>query len=116
MHPLIEVPVTIKNGTSLSDAEVNLGAYRLVGVRMPDDWTAAAITFTAKDSHGDWYKVVDGGGTELSIATPAKQTVIHLAEASQPRGLGVVKVMSGPAAGRVNQGADRALVLLLTEL
>ena len=107
---------TIANGASLSDA-IDLRDYAIAAICLPAAWTAAAITFTASASQsGTYNSVYDDAGTEVAIASAnvvASRVLVNKAILEQLAGLRWVKMRSGTAATPVNQGADRAVTVLL---
>lgn len=100
---------TILNGASLS-AAVSLLSQRLVAIIMPAAWTAAGLTFQASDDGTNYYNLHDGAGTEVSL-TVAASRYVRLTPADWSR-IRYLKVRSGTSGVPVNQGADRAIILL----
>ncbi len=104
----------IANGASLSDA-VELrrsGAHTpsLVGILMPDTWTAASVTFQVAADGTNFKDMYDSAGTEVSItAVQGHYIVLNPLLFS---GLTHVKVRSGAAGAAVNQGAARVVTLV----
>lgn len=102
---------TIANGASLSGA-VQIDPDTVpVAIQMPAAWTAAALTFQGSAdgvTYGDLYD----GGTELNIATAANR-LVHL-DWTKFVGLRYLKIRSGTSGTPVNQGADRALKIILS--
>lgn len=108
--PPVAMPVTIANGTSLSNAQ-RFDGTTLVGIVMPSSWTAANLTFqVSHDSGTTWNNLYDQSGNEVTV-TAAVSRFITLDPASFG-GLSYIKVRSGPAATAVNQAADRTVVLV----
>jgi hypothetical protein len=107
---------TIPNGQSLSGA-IDLSDYALAGLIIPAAWTAASITFVAAESQGGAYgPVYDDAGTEVTIASAsvvASRVIVNKAVLEQLAALRWVKIRSGTASAAVNQGADRAIIVLL---
>lgn len=112
------IPVQIPNGGSLS-AEVAVGGLRIVGIRMPAAWTAAAFTFqalvfqpTGNPPAPVFGEVVDSANAAITVATPAASTYIALADTAAFIGLGRIKVRSGTSGLPVNQAAQRDFFLV----
>ena len=107
---------TIANGASQSDV-LDLSDYAITSIQMPAAWTAAALTFLACATQiGTYLPVYDDAGTEVTIASAAAvvdRVIVNKAVLEQLAGLRFVKIRSGVAATPVNQGAARALVVLL---
>ena len=108
------IQVTIPSGQSLSGAAA-LEGKALVAVITPAAWTAAALTFLKSADGGSFYPVFDQGA-EVSVSSG----LIPTAEARwfdlDPAGwlnASHLKVRSGTNAAAVNQGADRALTLVV---
>ncbi|QEX18501.1 hypothetical protein FRZ44_38080 [Hypericibacter terrae] len=110
--PRDTVTATVANGESLSDV-VDLGGMSLTGIVMPADWDAADLTFQASPtgvgaSFADLY---DAAGTEITVSAAA--SIAIAIEPAAWAGLRYLKIRSGTSGSPVNQGADRALVLLV---
>lgn len=102
--------VTIANGTSLSAAVDLLGAS-LVAIVMPAAWTAAGMTFQASIDGVNFFNVYTSAGAEYSATVAASQYVtLPIVDLAGVRWL---KVRSGTSGTPVNQGADRALKLVV---
>lgn len=115
-----EVRVTILSGQSLSN-DVNINQHRIVGVRMPAAWDAAALQLqglvdpaAAIPAFGN---MVDQAAAALSLASGTALAGLYIAipDTAALRGLGRIKVRSGTNAAPVNQTADRVLHLVLVE-
>lgn len=106
--------IVIANAASLS-GEVDLEAYRLVGIHMPAAWTAANLTFQAAPaSAGTFNDVTDDAGVEVLVtAAAAKAIVIGTATKAAIGLLRFIKIRSGTGATPVAQGAERILTLIL---
>ena len=107
---VVETPVTIANGTSLS-ASVDLGANRVFGVVMPAAWTAAGLTFQGSSDGINFFDLFDDGGTEVSVTVAASKFVV-LAAPVKMLSVRWIKVRSGTTGSPVNQGADRIVKLV----
>lgn len=104
------VEVVIANGASLSGAG-NLGPFRLVGLVMPADWTAANLTFqVSHDADTTYNNLYDDEGTEVTV-TAADDRYITL-DPSVFAGINCIKVRSGTSGSAVNQGAARTITLV----
>lgn len=107
--------VTIASGTSLSGG-VALGDQRLFGIVMPSSWTAANLTFQASVDGGQtWHNLRDKDGNEITAVVSAAGDGINL-DYTQFTHWPMIKIRSGTAASAVNQGADRALTLILRSI
>lgn len=105
--------VTIAASASVS-GEIDLEAYRLVGVVMPSGWTTAALTFTAASTSGGTFQnVYDDAGDEVTVQAAASRSigVDYAAGALAP--WRYVKVRSGTSATPVAQAAERTITLVL---
>ena len=108
------VALTIANGASLS-AGVNIAGYRVAAIIMPSAWTAAALTFQGSPDGGTAYQnIYDDSGAEVTVQAAASRNIGLSSNTSLAlAGYKLIKVRSGPSSGAVNQGADRAISLLL---
>ena len=111
--PLVTASVTISNGTALSPA-VDLTQYSLVGLVMPSGWTAANLTFQGSVDNSNFFDLYDSGA-EINLGAAAASRYVLLNPAVFA-GLRYLKVRSGTSAAPVNQGADRAITLVLRGL
>lgn len=102
------IDATILSGESLS-AAVNLAGHVLCGVYMPAAWTAAGLSFQASID-GETFVDIYSAGAELTAAAGASQYVAL--DSMLFLGVRSIKVRSGTAGVPVNQGADRALILV----
>lgn len=104
--------VTIASGTAQS-TPVELWNNTLTAIHV-GDWTAADITLLAAvEPKGPFVPVHDAAGDEL-VVTAAANRMIAL-DPTATRGARYLKLRSGTTAAPVNQGADRALRLMLRE-
>lgn len=101
---------TIANGGSLSGA-INLGYQRLVALVMPAAWTAAGITFQASPDGVTYTDVYDATGAEYSVTVGASHTVII--PVADLIGMRFLKIRSGTSGTPVNQGAARAITVVM---
>jgi hypothetical protein len=107
---LVQTPVTIANGTSLS-AAVPIGDHVPVGIAMPSGWDAAGLTFQVScDGGTTWNELYDSGGNETTL-TVAAGRYIPL-DPTTWVGINHIKLRSGTSGVAVNQTADRALTLV----
>lgn len=100
---------TIESGASLT-AAIDLGHGTLVEIRMPDEWTAADLTFDSGGLDGSSYLPIYDGGTERTVEVDADRAV-RLTPADWA-GIRYLKIRSGTGASPVNQGAERTLTLV----
>lgn len=105
----------ILSGQSLS-GEIDVRGLSVAGVIFPAAWTAADLSFQAADVSGGTFGEIltdpgSGTGTALALDGAAGQvslfTLPNLFD-----GISFIKVRSGPSGVPVNQGADRALIIL----
>lgn len=113
------VDVVIPSGGSLSPA-VNLGGRILIGVTLPETWTAAAVTFegaTSTDSAATFKDVYDGStGTLTEVSTGSASGGEMIAMRGDQFGSALqIKVRSGTSGTPVNQAADRTVQLALAD-
>jgi hypothetical protein len=100
--------VVIANGASLSGA-VDLGGRKLVGIIMPDTWTAASLTFQGSVDGTNFFNVYDGA-TERALTVAANYySAQNIADWV---GFRWIKVRSGTAGSAVNQAAERTLTVV----
>lgn len=100
---------TIASGSALSSA-IDLKGRVLVGVEMPEAWTAANITMQASDDNSSFYDFYERDGTEYTITASASRYI-----AIQPfetANISYIKLRSGTTGTPVNQGADRTISLI----
>ncbi len=110
MAPVADtVTVTISSGQSLSGA-ANIGKGVIVGFAVPTI-TNAALTFQGSADGDTYYDVYDDDGTtETSIGASTGARFVEAPTALV--GLPFIKVRSGTTGSGVNQGADRAIVVI----
>jgi len=109
----------IANGASLSGA-VALTAYSQAGaslhpvaIVMPAAWTSASITLQGSvDSCQTFQNIFLQAGTEYTITSPAASEYMVL-NPNDLVGINCLKVRSGTAGSPVNQGAARAVLIVL---
>ena len=101
--------VTIANGASLSGA-VDLGGRKLVGIIMPDTWTAAGLTFQGSIDGTNFFNVYDGSSERTVNVAASYYSALAL---SDWVGFRWIKIRSGTAASAVNQAAERVLTLVV---
>jgi hypothetical protein len=107
--PNARLPVTITTAANGLSASVDLANGRLVGIQMPDTWTAAALTFQASYD-GITYADVYDGSVERNY-TVAANRYLQL-PISDWLGVRYVRLRSGTAGAPVQQGANRAIGLV----
>lgn len=101
---------TIANGASLS-GEIELGNSTALGLSLPT-LTSAALTFQVAESGGGTYRnLYDDAGTEVTIPASTGDRWVALPPALFS-GARALKIRSGTAAAPVNQGADRAILVI----
>ncbi len=104
--------VTIPSGTAIT-GEIDLKGRIPCGIIMPAAWTAAALTFQAAAGSGGTYVDMYDGGAEKSETVGASQYIVL--DPTKFLGVPFLKVRSGTTGTPVNQGADRSLVLMVSE-
>lgn len=105
------LPITLANGSSVSDA-VNLGGLRLFGIVMPSAWTTANLTFQMSPDGGTtWADLYDNDGNEIVAAANTSSCIILTPE--KMAALQHLRVRSGLSSAPVAQGAVRSLQLIL---
>jgi hypothetical protein len=108
---LSTVTATVLSGTSLS-AAAPLNQMVVVGIVMPATWTAADLTFqVSSDGGATFHELYTSAGTPVQYQSTA--AVQFGVDGRLWGGIDQVKVRSGTAGVAVNQGADRAITLLL---
>lgn len=108
------IPATILDGPSGLSAAINLRGFVPKGILMPAAWGAASVTFQAAEAEAGTYQdLYDSAGTEVSV-TVAGGRAVGFSTAVQDllAGVAFVKLRSGTTAVPVNQGANRALILV----
>ena len=111
---LVPINVTIPNGTAVTSVIDTMG-FPLAGVLMPSAWTAANLTMdAAPDAAANVAAVYDDAGTEVTLTAAASRFIA--VSPSKLSGVQFLRMRSGTAGTPVNQGADRALVLVLREV
>jgi hypothetical protein len=110
------VPVTIANGAALSDAG-DVSAGEIVGIELPTI-TNAALSFQVSFDGGiTWRDLYNADGTtETSVGATTGARVVAAPAALKECAALAVRVRSGLTAAPVNQGADRAINLLVQRL
>ena len=98
--------VTIPNGEAVSGA-IEVGGNPVVGILMPDTWTAASLSFKASIDGTNYFPLNDDAGSEYT-ATVAVDTY-HVIDMSNTLGAKYIKLVSGTNATPVNQGAERSI-------
>ena len=106
----VVVSASIANGASLS-SEVDLNGLVCIGIEMPADWTAAALTFQGSNTSGALLNVYSDGGTEYS-KTVAASRAIYLETVNPLLPWRYIAVRSGTSGTPVNQGGARTIKLI----
>lgn len=103
--------VKIASGASESGV-LDLHDQVIVAIVVPDEWTAANITFLASNRvDGTFDPVYDAAGTELEVTAAASRHIVLAPDST--RSFRFLKLRSGTAGTPVNQGADRTLRVAL---
>jgi hypothetical protein len=114
MVPLV-VNATIASSASVSNAiDLQFGFRSVLGVQMPDGWTAASITFEVSHDSTTWSQLYAPGFGVVTVAA-ADGAAADLAFSLNPAffaGWSFVRVRSGTTAAPVTQGAERVLRVL----
>lgn len=104
--------VTIANGQSTSTA-VELSQGYISGIFMPASWTAAPLTLEGSVDGAAFLPLYDAAGVALRIEAAADRMIVLPADATQ--GLRYVRLRSGTLAAPINQGAERAIKLEVSD-
>ena len=110
--------VVIANGASLSTSvDLTTVPREIVGIEMPAAWTAAALAYEGSRDGTAWGPIFYGAEEYNQLAAEgaaadARVTLDPLAFGDWP----YVRVRSGPSTLRVNQGAERTLVVLTRDV
>lgn len=109
---------TIANGASVSGA-IRLDTEQLVAIVTPAAWTAAVLEFELSVDGGlTWLPVVDDAAAAVSVASATvaagARAIVAATIINKLKGLPLIRLASGAAGARVNQGADRAFVIIST--
>lgn len=113
VYPKVDViTATILSGASLSD-EIDLGHHRIATILMPAAWTTANLTFQVASASGGTFKdLYDDGGVEVNVTAAAARAIGIDLNAGPLAAARFLKIRSGTTGTPVNQGGDRALVLV----
>lgn len=104
-----DIEVTIGSGASLSD-EVNMSGYFLTGLYVPAGWTPANMTIQASNGDDVFYDVYFGSDEYTLDAVGGRFLIV---EPVKFAGIRRIKLRSGTSASPVNQGAERAIVMMV---
>lgn len=108
-----EVTATIAESASLS-AGVLLNGAEMVGLKMPADWTTAALTFQVSTDGVTYNNLYDQDGSEVNVSVGAAR-YIALPPADYA-GFIYLKVRSGTSATPVVQAAERSIGIMVEDL
>jgi hypothetical protein len=103
--------VTILSGASLSDA-LNIASRNFFAVIMPAAWTTANLTFQGSYDGTTYYNLYDEAGNEVTFTAAASRYIL-ISTPAKFLGLKKLKVRSGTSGSAVNQGADRAIQIIV---
>jgi hypothetical protein len=121
------VAAKIPNGASESN-EVDLRPYKLRAIQMPAAWTDADLSFLSRPGVTSTSSVLAAGASDaLQVVRATEDAPLEVVIGVQlacyhvlldgdrvlVEGLAITKVCSGNSAARVNQGADRTLLLVV---
>lgn len=115
---LKRLPITITAAADGLSNEVDISHFRVVGLHMPADWTAATITVKARPSassdHDDVaYNVYDSDGNELTLSAAEDRMIVPTpAEAEALNACAHITLRSGTSATPVQQAAARTVLLV----
>lgn len=99
----------ISASTNLSLA-ITYDGLSLIGVQVPANWTAAALSFQISDDGTNFFVGVDQYGAEISLAVVAgKRTVVP---PMALHGVKKIKLQSGTSASPVTQVSSVTLTLI----
>jgi hypothetical protein len=88
-----------------------MGGSSLVGIIMPDAWTAADLSFQVSMDGVRWVSLYDAYGGRINLVTPGVSRYITLSP-SDFAGPRHIRVVSGSPAMPVVQAAARDVVLV----
>lgn len=106
--------VQMANACALS-ASVIVAGRPVVGLMMPDEWTAASVSFLVSACAGGTFRPLYGDdGNEVAFEGGACQAVAHHTKLEKVGAWFAAKIQSGSSYGdQDNQGAARAFVLFM---
>lgn len=99
----------IRNGQSQSD-DLDLGAYRLVGLSIPATFEPTTVSFLTSFDGATWNPVFDASGIEVTVSVGTNRRV-----ALNPAtfyGLKWVRIRGGTASSPTTVAADRTVRLI----
>lgn len=111
------IGVQIPANQALS-GEIDLGAFNLVAIEMPEGWAGSTITFQSKANRQeqgsgvpveDWDDVYDSAGNELQVTVAANRVVVDIPELASLR---FIRIRSGTSAAPFNQNPTREIKLI----
>ncbi|MGH6684031.1 MAG: hypothetical protein ACRECA_08960 [Pseudolabrys sp.] len=102
---------TIAPGASLS-GEALLGEKTLVGIIVPNGWTAANLTFQATPDDTNFYELQNAAGTAMTVTVPLTTGCFIAVDPTQWRGITGIKVRSGTSGSPVNQTGGASITLV----
>lgn len=102
---------TIAEGESQSEA-INLGNMIPVAVQLPDEWTAAKVSFLASGDDSTFGKLMNLAGELVTAANNAASDYITL-DPDAFLGAKIIKIRSGTAAAATNQDEERTVRLIV---
>jgi hypothetical protein len=109
------ISATVLNGATGLSAAIFLGDQVPVRIQMSTGWSAADLTFQVSADGTTFFDKYDGpGGYEYTIKAAASRSIDL--NPSDWLGASWIKVRSGTTGTPVNQGADRALTLVVREV
>jgi hypothetical protein len=111
--PITQKILTIANGASVSDA-LPCGNARAIAVVLPNPWTAADVGVeVSTDGGATWAPMFDNAGNEYAIKAAAAAARFVVLSLQDWLGVTYFRLASGPSTARVNQGAQRQIVVVL---
>jgi hypothetical protein len=113
---MVEKQAFIQGGQSLSGV-VDLLGLNLVSIVMPNNWTAANLTFQGSDTKDGTYKdIYDSDGNEVVVSAAANRSIDLATLAEQAlKNFDYIKVRSGTTGSPVVQAGDKPIKLLCEE-
>jgi hypothetical protein len=111
------VQAQIAAGESLS-AEVDIGTKSLVGISVPNNFTAAELSFQVSFDGETWGELVDNTNTAITIPTVTIENDLPAQIAVNPeqwQGIAALKIRSGTSGAPVNQ-VNAVTITLITRL
>lgn len=99
----------IRSGQSQSD-DLDLGAYRLVGLSIPATFEPTTVSFLSSFDGATWNPVFDASGAEVTATVGVNRRVVL--NPANFYGIRWVRIRGGTAASPTTVAADRTVRLI----